>query len=153
MKLPRVLLSILCVALVTAVSPLSAGADEEPPAMSFGFVEVHVDCGDHALAAWQVEVQALGDVRIVGVEGGEHPEYAEAPYYDTAAIQRERVILAAFSTAAPDALPSGRTRVATVHVVWTGSDAPRFETNLTVAADEAGAAIDADVTLVQGPDS
>ncbi|MHC5113359.1 MAG: hypothetical protein ACYTGP_02895 [Planctomycetota bacterium] len=155
MKLAPGHLLLVLALFALGVASVPAGAeDDPPPTLAFGFVEVHLDSGDAALAAWQVEVQALGDVRIVGIEGGEHPVYAEAPYYDPDAIQKERVILAAFSTAAPDALPHGRTRVATIHLAWSGAEAPRFETNLSVAADEAGKAIDAaDVTLVQGPDS
>ncbi|CAG0991060.1 hypothetical protein PHYC_02300 [Phycisphaerales bacterium] len=88
-----------------------------PPAPRFEYVDVYVDCGDKPLAAWQVELKAAaGKASIVGVEGGDGV-YSQAPYYDEQALQHERVIVGGLSTLAPEQLPSGRVRVARVHVM------------------------------------
>ncbi len=86
----------------------------------FEALDVFVESGATPLAAWQVEIKATGDAKLVGVEGGDGV-YKDAPYYDPAALHesqlRERIVLAAFSTAGGEAgLPSGKARVARVHV-------------------------------------
>jgi hypothetical protein len=53
-------------------------------------------------------------------------------------MQHERVILAAFNTDSGDKLPSGKTRVATIHLQIVGSQAPGFELKLQAAADSNG---------------
>lgn len=105
----------------------------------FQAVEIFVDSQATALAAYQLEFTVTsGNVKIVGIEGGEHPAFAEAPFYDPKAIQRERVILAAFSTQPADKLPTGKTCVATIHLQIGGTDELKFETKLTTAASSDG---------------
>ena len=100
-------------------------------------MDVFVDSKDKPLAAYQLEFNATsGDVKIVGIEGGEHAAFAEAPFYDPKAMQHERVILAAFSIT--EKLPRGRTRVATIHIQVSGTTDPRFELKLQIAADASG---------------
>jgi hypothetical protein len=107
-------------------------------------VDVFVDSGAQPLAAYQLTFRATsGDVKIVGIEGGGHPAYKAAPYYDPEAIQHERVVLAAFNTAAIGQLPIGRTRVATIHVQIRGADEPRFVAKFETAATHDGTAISA----------
>ncbi len=102
--------------------------------------DVFVDSGTNALAAWQLDFRATkGDVKIVGIEGGEHGAFKEPPHYDPKAMQHERVRLAAFSTAAD--LPHGKTRVATIHVQVTGSTEPQFTIRVEAAAQADGAKI------------
>jgi hypothetical protein len=89
-------------------------------------------------------------VGIEGGEGGEHAAYAKPAYYDPAALAPEgggRVILAAYSTAKD--LPTGRTRVARLHVMVEGRGAEsgkgeevEFKVDLRVAADAQGRAIE-----------
>lgn len=113
-------------------------------AVRFEAVDVFVDSGARPLAAYQLTFRATrGDVKIVGIEGGEHSAFKEAPFYDPAAIQKEHAVLAAFNTAALDQLPTGRTRVATVHVQIRGTDAPRFVAKFETAATHNGTAITA----------
>lgn len=105
----------------------------------FQAVEIFADSQAAALAAYQLEFAVTsGNAKIVGIEGGEHPTFAEAPFYDPKAIQHERVILAAFSTQPADKLPTGKTRVATIHLQISGADELKFETKLTTAASSAG---------------
>ena len=112
----------------------------------FAVIDIFIDSGDDALAAYQFELSAdSGDFRIVGVEGGQHPAFAEPPYYDPAALQQDRVILAAFNTG--QNLPTGKTRVARVHVQVLSEKTPDYSLELTVAADDQGQSIDAHAEL------
>jgi hypothetical protein len=121
---------------VPAVQPAGTGtADREE--VTFTFVDVIIEAGPTPLAAYQVELNAtVGDVTFVGVEGGEHPAFAEPPYYDPKALTQDRLIIAAFNTG--DDLPSGSTRVARIHVRIAGATPPDYDIKLTVAADSDG---------------
>ena len=89
-----------------------------------------------------------GQIKIVGVEGGEHPAFKDAPYYDPAALMNERIIIAAFNTGAD--LPTGRTRIATIHLQIIGDAEPKYELSLTTAADANGENLPAEITLEKG---
>jgi hypothetical protein len=118
----------------------------------FATLDVTLDSGGEALAAYQIEVKATaGEARIVGIEGGEHAAYREPPYYDPAAMRQERVIIGAFSTAAAAALPSHQTRIATIHLQITGDAEPTFAASLMACATVGGKAIHPTVTLKTGP--
>jgi hypothetical protein len=124
-------------------SSVVAGGEE---AVFFVPVGVYVDSGDNSLGVYQVEIKVLkGDVKIVGVEGGEHAAFKKPPYYDPAALMKGRIILAKFST--QDDLPVGRTRVATLHMQVTGDVLPEYEVIVNVVGDGNGEAIDAVVTV------
>src|SRR5438067_1839364 len=87
----------------------------------FCTVDIYLDSGSTRLAAYQVEFAVTKGVwKIVGIEGGEDAAFRSAPHYDSKAVQNERAIIAAFSLLPKDSLPSGRTRVATVHLMVTG---------------------------------
>ncbi|HUW33059.1 MAG TPA: hypothetical protein VM223_15730 [Planctomycetota bacterium] len=140
--------------------PLSKNGEGE--GVRFTAVDVFIDSKDQPLAAWQIELTAkpdrtdtgradtgvrpYNDVKIVGIEGGEHAAFKEPPYYDPAALNRNRVILAAFSTG--QTLPTGRTRVARVHVQVSGT--PEYQIKLIVAASADGKEIQATAAVGQG---
>jgi len=104
----------------------------------FRAVDVFVDSTNKPLAAYQLEFTASTGAKIVGIEGGEHAAFKEAPFYDTKAMQHERVIIGAFSTAAADKLPTGKTRVATIHLQTTGDEPLRFEVQVKTVATVEG---------------
>lgn len=111
----------------------------------FKTVDVYIDAGDNALAAYQVEVKASrGAVKIVGVEGGEGI-YAPAPYYDPEAIQGERVIIGALSTLPETELPRGKVFVARIHVIVVAPEDEAFESTLMAGGGPGGARIGAKV--------
>jgi hypothetical protein len=113
-------------------------------------VEIFADSGTNTLAAYQLQFNVTsGNAKIVGIEGGEHPAFAEAPFYDPKAMQNERVILAAFSTQQADKLPTGKTRVATIHLQISGTDELKFETKLTTAANSGGKKIAATISATE----
>jgi len=146
--------AVVCLLLCsTTRSPAEDGrpADQERKAgaVRFSWINVYIDSGTRPLAAYQVELVAeRGRVTIVSVEGGEHKAFRDPPYYDPAALKNHRVILAAFNTAKE--LPTGRTRVARVHVRQTGIQALEYAARLQVAASADGKKIDASVTLELG---
>ena len=114
----------------------------------FEAIDVFVDSGNQRLAAWQLEVKSTAeDVQIVGIEGGEHPAFAEPPYYDKRAMNNNRVIIAAFSTG--DNLPSGRSRVARIHVQVRGSGARTWLSELTTSATTDGTRIPAEISIAK----
>jgi hypothetical protein len=132
-----------------------ASVQESPTTMAevqtrFATVNLFVDPRGRALAAYQLEFVADPQrVTLVGIEGGEHPAFAQPPYYDAKALSGNRVILAALSTASD--LPLARTRVATLHLrVTGGSDEPTYQARLEVAGDREGRPIAADVAVDQG---
>jgi hypothetical protein len=123
-------------------------AGQQPDATRFETVDVFVDTTDKPLAAYQLQFfAAAGDVKIAGIEGGAHPAFKIPPFYDPKAMQRERVILAAFSTEAAPDLPVGKTRVATIHVETRGGRPPLFQIQLEAAADTTGKTIAAEVSF------
>jgi len=84
---------------------------ETPSSTSFGAWDVMIHTGNVPLAAYQISIQATaGDVRIVGIEGGEPDPFRDAPYYDPAAMQNEHVIIADFTNAPRRVLPRGPPR-------------------------------------------
>lgn len=132
------LAAIASVHLGTSAYPCHIHATASPQPR-FHAINIFVDSGPLPLAAYQIEVIARftgdGAATLVGVEGGEHPQFTKPPYYDPAALQvdqaRERIIIAALSTAGVPDLPKGRTRVARLHMRVEGE--PRYVTNLMVA--------------------
>jgi len=134
--------------LVLSLQVVSAGPQAGNTAVRFETVDVFVDTAGKPLAAYQLEFLARsGDVKIAGIEGGADPAFATPPYYDPKAMQQDRVILAAFTTDDATALPTGRTRVATIHLQTTGTDSPNFQIRLQAAADAAGETITAEATF------
>ena len=123
--------------------------DTNNPTVRFRAVDIFVDAQDQPLAVYQLEfsvTNANAGAKIVGIEGGEHPAFAEPPFYDPKAMQQERVIIAAFSTNAVSQLPSGKTRVATIHLQTRGAAEPELLLKLRVAADANGNKIPAEAS-------
>ncbi|MCC6678960.1 MAG: hypothetical protein IT436_17685 [Phycisphaerales bacterium] len=100
------------------------------------------------LAAYQLEFRArAGQVKIVGIEGGDHPAYTQPPYYDPAAMQQDRVIIGALSTKPAGELPAARVRVARVHVMIEAGPAPEYEARLQTTAGPEARTIEANLTF------
>jgi hypothetical protein len=123
--------------------------ETEQPKVRFVSLPVYIDSGNSTLAAYQFELKTrTGQVKIVGLENGEHPAFAEPPYYDPAALAKDRIIIAAFNTGKN--LPTGSTRVVTIQLQVIGDVQPQYELDLTVAADSDGNEIPAEITFVKG---
>lgn len=131
--------------------PLNAQeATLQTNAVHFRAVDIFVDSQDQPLAAYQLEFTASGSsAKIVGIEGGEPAAFREAPFYDPTAIQHERVIIGAFSTGPADELPTGKTRVATIHLQTTGREMPRFHVQVQTAATVGGRKISVQASAIE----
>lgn len=144
--------TLALIPVVISVALLAWGQEpqdqEEPPQASTRFepIDVFIEAGEQPLAAYQFEFAAeTGDITIVGVEGGEHAAFREAPYYDPKALHQEgRILIATFNTG--DDLPAGKTRVARVHVMVTGETEPEYVVRLHVSAAPDGTPIPAVVS-------
>lgn len=141
-------------ALACALAAASAREAGPSGGVRFRALDVSIDTGAEALAAYQVEVSAGSEggdaaaepeAKIVGVEGGERGAYAPPPYYDPAALQGGRIILAAFT--AEDDPPRGRTRVARIHMAEPEGAEVRYAARVVVARAPGGARIEARVEL------
>ncbi len=120
------------------------------PKVRFAPLHIYLDSGNQPLAAFQFKLKAAaGQIKIVGVEGGQHKAFKEAPYYDKAALYKSnRIIIAAFNTGRE--LPKGRTQIATIHLQIIGDAEPDYELKLTVAADADAKEIPAKITFEKG---
>lgn len=108
----------------------------------FCAVDIFIDSGSTPLAAYQIRFAVTnGAAKIVGIEGGEHPAFRQPPFYDPKAIQNEVAIIAGFNTAPAAELPTGKTRVATIHLQTTGIRKPQFEVTVQAAANMQGSKI------------
>ena len=145
------LVPFLAVVVWAADAPKAGDARAIPPldsttATRFGVVDIFVDAGEVPLAAFEFEFSAsVGDVKLVGVERGDDPNFQDPPYYDETAMQQDRVIVGGFSLA--DQLPQGRTRVARLHVRIGAGSAPQFNVKLRAAGSREGVSIPAQVTF------
>src|SRR6266478_811255 len=120
------LLSVFIFGLVASLFAQQKAVEEGP--FHFCAVDIYLDSRGAPLAAYQIEFLVTNSVgKIVGIEGGDHTAFRTPPHYDPKAIQGERVIIAAFSLFSASALPTGRTRVATIHLMISGKVPPQFD--------------------------
>lgn len=140
MKRPPVLLTVLF--LSTGFARMPPGAGE----MRFRALDVIIDTGGRPLAAWQVEIRGEdGASKIVGVEGGEPAPFPGAPYYDPAALQGGKIILAAFTL--DENPPAGKIRVARLHLGEPDGEQPAYSARVLAAATRGGERIEVRVEL------
>ncbi len=147
--------------LFTAAAPQSTDSSQstESPQKAdgnirFEAIDVYIDSGTQALSAYQLTLTAKGgQMKVVGVENGEHPAFAKAPYFDRKAVQQgkaDKIIVAAFHTGAAKDLPKGRTRVTTIHVQTNGAQDLTYEVKLKVAATVNEKKIEAKISFEKG---
>ena len=139
---------LILLALSTALASPTRPATSTRPQSPFGYVDLHIDPHGQPLAAWQLEFIARDNsATLVGVESGDSPAFKDPPHYDPVALSGNRVILAAYSTAAE--LPTSRTRIARLHLQFTKPD-PAFNVRLITAAASDGMKLDAAVSISEG---
>ena len=119
--------------------------------LQFAAVEIYLNTSE-PVAAWQFELSdRSGTMKVVGVEGGESEAYRRAPYYDREAVRlgaADHVVVADYSLADVDDLPSGRTRIATIHLMLDSEDDQDIELTLITATTHDGQVINASISLV-----
>jgi len=91
---------IILLSISIIVPVLARQAEQDIPTVQsnvrFAPLHIYLDSGNKSLAAYQFELKAFtGQIKIVGVEGGQHEAFEEAPYYDPAALANDRIIIAA----------------------------------------------------------
>jgi hypothetical protein len=137
----------LAILFCALTAPLFAQPSTGESTAHFRVVDIYVDSGSTPLAAYQLKFSVTNSiVKIVGIEGGQHRAFREPPFYDPKAMQEERVVIAAFSTEKPENLPTGKTRVATIHLQTTGTERLGVRLELQTAADSTGKKISATAT-------
>jgi hypothetical protein len=144
-------ISLVAVSLMLALVYAKVGqaATKIGPKVRFAPLHIYLDSGIRPLAAYQFELKAVaGRIKIVGVEGGQHAAFKDAPYYDPAALANDRIIIAAFNTGSE--LPKGRTRIATIHLQIIGDAEPDYELKLVVAGDADAKEIPAKISFEKG---
>lgn len=144
----RCLKLLLCFALWAAALPGWSYAEDTK--VRFAALDVHLESAE-PVAAWQFELsEAAGRMRVVGVENGDIPAFARAPYYDRKAVndgRADRIIVADFTLRSGNELPVGRFRIATVHVRLTGDSEPEYVLRLVTAGNAEGEPVPATVHL------
>ena len=128
-----------------------------PAGTTFLTLDITIDPLGQPLGAYQFELTSdNASFTVVGVEAGDHTafDHGRPPYFDPVETQGEidRLILAEYARPelADDQLPTEATRVATVHVVFTGPlhehENPAIQLQLTVAGNAEGERIDAQIS-------
>jgi hypothetical protein len=145
---------ILTFSLLGVAAPGESTPTEPPAAITlpatqsvrFESIDLRIDPRGTPLAAYQVEITAdSAAAKLVGIEGGDAAAYREPPYYDPAALNQNRVILAALNTSAD--VPSKTFRAARLHVQVPTGVKTNWTVKLTTAAGPDGSVIAANATL------
>jgi len=148
-KITSIILTSICVIVPVLAQQSEQDYSTAQSGVRFAPLHIFIDSGKISLAAYQFELKATaGQIEIVGVEGGRHKAFKEAPYYDPAALAKNRIIIAAFNTGSD--LPKGRTQIATIHLQITGETEPEYELILNVAGDADGKKIPAEISFEKG---
>ena len=149
-KIMQIILTSICVIVPVLAQQSEQDYSTDQPSVRFAPLHIYLDSGENSLAAYQFELKATaGQIKIVGVEGGQHEAFKEAPYYDKAALlNKDRIIIASFNTGSNR--PTGRTRIATIHLQIIGDVEPEYELKLIVAADADGKEVPAEITYEKG---
>ena len=135
---------------VLGASLIGAAATALPQSVEtdtrFATLDIYIETTE-PLAAWQFELrEAAGRMRVVGVENGDTDAFGEPPYYDLAAVtegEADRIIVADYSLRPAGDLPSGRNRLATIHMQVEGTADPVYMLNLMAAGGADGEPIQA----------
>lgn len=139
---------LLCFVLCAAALPGWSFAEEAK--VRFAALDVHLESTE-PVAAWQFELsESGGRMRVVGVENGDSPAFARAPYYDRKAVsdgRADRIIVADFTLRSGKEIPVGRVRIATVHVRLAGDSEPEYVLRLVTAGNAEGEPVHATIHL------
>jgi hypothetical protein len=144
-------LLLLCLLLSLTAAQAPPPADEPVGPDRFAAWDLYIET-DQPLAAYQIELlDETGQTKMTGIEGNASLPFGNPPYYDKKAAVADRVILADFSTAKADGLPTGRIRIATIHVMH-GVKPPQWRLRLMAAATVGGREINAGISVSQSED-
>ena len=129
--LARMLLCAGLLGVALSAFPQTVGTN-----IRFAALDIYVDTAE-PLAAWQFELrETSGLMRVVGVENGDSAAFGDAPYYDLAAVSEgaaDRIIVADYSLRPAGELPTGKIRIATIHIQLSGPADPDYMLSLMAA--------------------
>lgn len=138
----RKLVFLLIILSITALC-----ADEETAV--FRALDITIDSGSEKLGAYQIEIKYSRDlVKITGIEGGENKAFNKAPYYDPRGLSAGRIILAAIADS-KTRTPTGKTRVARLHLMVPSDKAPDLAITPVAAVNSNGKKIKITITAAQ----
>lgn len=144
------------VAIVIAALSVTGGNAAAADTVTFATLDVYID-SPRPFAAWQFRLSDRNHaMTIVGVENGDSDAFPDAPWYDRDAVAdgtADRLIVADFSLVGEVRLPSGRTRVATLHVMLDAERAPDYQLELVTVTSADGSSSNATASLVAGKGS
>jgi hypothetical protein len=119
-------------------------------AAEFAVYDIYLDPQSEPIAAYQLKIwDKNAAIKILSVEGGEHPAFQKAPYFDPKAIQRDIIKLAAFHLGTSDELPARRTRIASLHVEIGPGLQPNLVIEIEAAARPGGKRILSQATITK----
>ena len=119
-------------------------------AAEFAVYDIYIDPHSDPIAAYQLKVwDKRAAIKIISVEGGEHPAFQKAPYFDPKAIQRDVIKLAGFHVGNVDELPRRKIRVASLHVEIGPGLNPDLAVSIEAAARPGGSSLYPTVTLTK----
>ena len=137
---------LLCVGLLAATLPVLPQSDGTD--FRFAALDIYFEAAE-PLAAWQFELrESSGRMRVVGVENGDSAAFRDAPYFDLATVNdgmADHIIVADYSMNPTADLPTGRSRVATVHIQLEGLAEPEYVLSLMAAGGADGEPIQASI--------
>lgn len=126
---------------------VAAGGRERSPGPNFVPVDVYVDSGAEQIVAYQLELTYdRGKVQVLSLEGGDPEAFGDAPHYDPAGMRGGRIVIAAFTTDDAGA-PSGRHRLARLHLRLAPGASADIEARVVIAARPGGEPIPVEVEL------
>ncbi len=141
---------VLLVSLILLWSICPGPAFSDDSNVRFAAVDIYLE-SPAPIAAWQFELNdPHGLMKVVGVERGESAAYARAPYFDRDSVRRgeaDRIVVADYSLADDAELPSGKTRIATVHLMLSRDGDTDFNLFLITATKYDGRAMDASISF------
>ena len=119
-------------------------------AAEFAVYDIYIDSQAAPLAAYQLKIwDKNAAIKIISVEGGEHPAFQKTPFFDPKAIQRDIIKLAALHTGPQGELPTSKVRVASLHVEIGPGLTPSLQIEVEAAARLGGKRISAEATLTR----
>ena len=137
----------IAVVALSMTGPDAVAADS----VAFATIDVYID-SPQPFASWQFRLSDRERATtIVGVENGDSDAFPDAPWFDRDAVadgRADRLIVADYSLAEPSRLPSGRTRIATLHVMLDAARAPDYRLELVTVTTADGTRVVAAASYV-----
>ena len=142
--------SLLASTLILAGFAVSSSCPAQTDVAQFAAIDIYLH-SQQPVAAWQFRLASRrGVMKVVGVERGDSAAFPRAPYYDREAVRlgtADRIVVADYSLANNARLPSGRTRLATVHLMLSAAGHQDLNLDLVTATTRGGRRAEAQISF------